>query len=255
MNKKLRYPMEAFALAIVLFSAGMKMAMLVGIGLIFGDVLQAVLSDFTTEESARSVSLLGAVITCAALYYMCVGVGIEPTAADIAAFAFLGILLMKHHEDRLKAEEEIDYNKLLFNDSVAYGLYVVAALVREYLAGAKIFEIELSKLGFVSGAFGKPMFGLIFAGVCIAIINRILDAQSKDDAAILVCVPAIILAVPFVWDNVPEIVGTLVGIVMTGVIYLYFRNKFLYREAKSYITGIPVETAALGMIYMIFSLL
>ena len=38
-NSSVFYPMEAFALAMVLYSGGMKEAMLAGLGLILGDVL------------------------------------------------------------------------------------------------------------------------------------------------------------------------------------------------------------------------
>ncbi len=255
MNKKLRYPMEAFALALVLFSQGMKAAMIVGIALVFGDVLQCMLSDISPKKLVYVVSGIGAVITCAAMFVMFAAIGVKPEVTEIAGYAALGILLAKHNVDRQKTGEVTDYNGVLLHDTCAYGIYVLAAAIREYLAGAAIFETGLEKFSYVSASFGKPMFALIFAGIVIALLNRILDAESEEYAGLWVCIPAILLAVPFVLDNVPELLGTILGILMTGVIYLTFRTKLRITTQRNNIAGVPVETAMLGMIYMIFSLL
>ena len=55
-NSSVFYPMEAFALAMVLYSGGMKEAMLAGIGLILGDVLLHVLQDNFRDKYQRAFS-------------------------------------------------------------------------------------------------------------------------------------------------------------------------------------------------------
>lgn len=247
--------MEAFALAMVLFSSGMKSAMIVGIALIFGDVLQAVLEESCSQEYRYTMKAVGAALTAGVMYLMHLAIGVTPENKALAGFMILGILLMKHQEDRSRQGEEADYNAILLADAIAYAAYVVAAIAREYLTGSAIYEIALPGSSLASRAFGKPMFALIFAALFIAILNRILKAESRENAALWVCLPVILLEIPFVWNNVPELLGSIVGVLMVGVIYLTFRKKFLLTDPQKHIAGIPVETAALGMIYMIVSLL
>lgn len=247
------YPMEAFALAMILFSSGMKTAMLVGIGLIFGDVLLYVLHENFDKTYRQAISGVGIIATAGVIGYILNYVGATLNAKTLLGLGALGIMLVKYHEDF--DEETPDYNKVLWSDSVAYIFYVLLAVVREYISGGVIYDVKLTKLGFMSHSFGKVMFALILAGLMLGIINLILKAESKKNAAVWVCVPVIILEAPFVWNNVPEWLGTVVAVVFMLVIYLTFRKKLASSKASSRLSGIPVELVTLGMMYMIFSLL
>ncbi len=252
--------MEAFALAMILFSSGMKLAMVVGIGVIFGDVLQYVLRENPVGRYEYSMQGAGAVITAAALYLMAGAAGFTVDGRMLAGFAMIGVLLMKHQEDRKheKAQDDstfTDYNDVLICDTIVYGAYVLMALVREYLTKGALYEISFTKLGFVSGAFGKPMSALIMTGLLIALLNRVLRAEASKGSSLWLCLPVILIEPAFVWDNVPETFGTIVGIAVTALIYLTFRSKFILTNTKDNIRELPLETVTLGMIYMIFSLL
>ncbi|MDD3369907.1 MAG: hypothetical protein PHP50_13680 [Lachnospiraceae bacterium] len=256
MTKQIKYPMEAFALAMVLFSAGMKEAMIVGIGLIFSDVLQCVLREFSNKQYGQTISGIGAALTCGVIYVMCTLAGIIPELKQVVGFAVLGLLLVKHNETKYGAEQaETDYNAILFADAIAYGVYVLFAAIREYLAGAAVFGYELAEAPVVSTAFGKPMIALVGAGLAVALINGLLKTKSEPNAALWVCVPAILLEVPFVWNHVPELAGMAVGVVTVGVVYLTLRKKLAFADTDNHLEGIPVEMVMLGIVYMIFSLL
>ncbi len=253
MTKQMKYPIEAFALAMVLFSSGMKLAMIVGIGLVFGDILLGVLREFSEKKAALAVSGIGAVLTAGAIYLMCVLVGITPEIRQIIGFVVLGILLVKHRET--EKEERPDFDSILSADACAYGIYVLLAVIREYFLGATIFGYTLPESAVISPSFGKPMFALIGAGIMIAVINRILKAESKSCEALWCCIPAIVLEVPFVWNHAPELVGSILGVGATAVIYLTLRKKLVFANTGKSIEGAPVELVMLGIIYMIFSLL
>ena len=257
MTKKMKYPMEAFALAAVLFSAGMKEAMIVGIGLVFGDVLQYVLREFFKKQYANTISAVGAALTCGAMYLMSVLVGITPGAKQVIGFAVLGLLLVKHQESKKDSDENTvtDYNAVLTADAIAYGFYVLLAIVREYLAGATIFGFNLPETAIVSSSYGKPMLALIGAGIMAALINRVLKADSDANAGLWVGIPAILLEVPFVWNHAPEWIGTIVGVAVVGVIYVTLRKKLVFSNTEKHIEGLSVELVMLGIIYMIFGLL
>ena len=251
------YPIEAFALAVVLFSSGMKEAMIVGIGLIFGDILLCVLSEFVSKQYMQTIRVITVVITCVTMNLMFSLVGITPDTKQMLGFAMLGILLMKHHEtvQEKNTTGVTDYNAVLLADSCAYGIYVLVAVIREYLAGAVIFGYTLPEVPVVSASFGKPMFALIFAGIAVALINRILHVTSDKDSALMVCTATILLEAPFVWNNVPEWGGTIVGMITVAVVYFTLRKKLVFSETEKHIEGTSVELVMLGVIYMIFSLL
>lgn len=252
MTRTKRYPAEAFALAMVIFSAGMKEAMLTGICLIFGDVLQCVLRQCFGDKYNRVVSALAAVVTGVAVYGMFLFAGLTPETWQLLGMGLLAVLMVRHDEGR---EGTPDYDNVLFSDSVAYGLYVLVAALREYLAGAKIFGFELFQAEIVSASFGKPMFALIFAGLMLAVINRILKSTSSEDAALWVGIPVIVLNIPFLWNHGSELLGQVIGIVTVAVVYVTLGRKLIFADTEEHMEGLPVHLVMLGIIYMVFGLL
>lgn len=257
MTKKLRYPIEVFALAAVLFSSGMKEAMIVGIGLIFGDILQYVLGEFFEKQYTQTIRAIGVAVTGGVIYLMCILTGMTPELKQVIEMVVICLLLVKHQDTMtsVNKKNEIDYNGILLADTCAYGFYVLLAIVREYLTNAAIFGFEMPEVSVVSASFGKPMFALIGAGIMIALINLVLRSNATPDAALWVAIPAIILEVPFVWNQGPEWLGMMIGILVVGVIYLTLRKKLIFSETEKHIEGVSVELVMLGIIYMIFSIL
>lgn len=252
MKRTKRYPAEAFALAMVIFSAGMKEAMPTGICLIFGDVLQCVLREWLGIKYNRVVSALAAAATGVLVYGMFIFSGLKPEIWQLAGMGLLAVLMVRYDEGRAGAP---DYDDVIFSDSVAYGLYVLLALLREYLAGAKIFGFELFQAGIVSASFGKPMLALIFAGLMIAVINRILKTTSSADTGLWVGLPVIFLNIPFVWNHGSELLGQIIGVVTVAVVYVTLGRKLIFADTEEHIEGLPVHLVMLGIIYMVFGLL
>ena len=252
MTRTKRYPAEAFALAMVVFSAGMKEAMLTGICLIFGDVLQCVLRECFGAKYNWVVSALAAVVTGVAVYGMFLFAGLTPETWQLFGMGLLAVLMVRHDEGR---EGTPEYDDVLFSGSIAYGLYVLVAALREYLAGANIFGFELFQAGVVSASFGKPMLALIFAGLTLAVINRILKTASSEDAALWVGIPVIFLNIPFVWNHGPELLGQIIGIATVAVLYVTLGRKLIFADTEKHIEGLPVHLVMLGIIYMVFGIL
>lgn len=254
MEKKIRYPIEAFALAMVLFSTEMKTAMLVGIALIFGDVLSCFL-----QEAAQEKGFNKAVAAQAASLVMAGGILVMLQQKELSWQLALSVAAIcaaqfKHACDNAETSE-YSYGDVLFADSIAYGAMVLLAVIREYLAGAEIFGYNLPEAAVGASVFGKPMFALIGTGLAIALVNRVLKTASTADAALWVCLPVIVLEIPFVWNNVPELLGTVVGALMVAVLYVTLRKKLVFSETLPHIAGVPVELAMLGMMYMVVTIL
>lgn len=249
MVNKVKYPIEAFALAMVLCSSSMKVAMLVGIALLAGDVLSHVLCEkLGNKQTAGIAGALGTAM------FLALALGLNHVTLElkvILTIAVLAALVGKHVLD----VEESDYDDVLFGDSIAYGALVMVAIVREYLANAAIFGYGLSAATVGSKAYGNAMMGLILGGLALALVNKILKTNGNKNAALWVCVPTILLEVPFVLKNVPEVLGMIVGMVVVGVMYYTFRNKLTFSDTCENAKEVPVEMVLLGMIYMVVTIL
>lgn len=252
MVKKYNYPLEAFALALVLFSSGMKEAMLTGIALIFGDVLISVLQE-KSEKSTKVIAGIGALIMVIVLAGIFSFTGVKTTAGMIFRFVILGVLLVKHAMDHEK--EEKDYDGILFADSMAYGMFVLVSILREYLSTKAIFGISLPKIAFCNSALGQTMYVLILGGLAIAILNQYLGSESNKDAGLWVCVPTFILETGLIFQNVLEADGKILGVVVVGI--LYFTYRYLLKKANlpKILEGVSIEMILLGVIYLVFSII
>lgn len=247
------YPIEAFALSMVLFSCGMKEAMITGIVVVFGDILLHVLHENINLSYKQAISAIGLVITTTAFYYSFLYAGLNIDAKTVLAFAAISVLLVKHHEDGI--EDVPDYNKTLLTDSIVYLLMGLLAVIREFLSKGEIFEMKLAKWGIMSHSYEKTMFALIFTGIIIAVLNAILHTPCKKNAAVWVCIPVILIDAPFIWNNVPEVIGYIVGVIFILIVYFTFRKYLVLSKISDNFKGIPVELMTLGMMYMIFSIL
>ena len=249
--------MEAFALAMVLYSGGMKEAMLAGIGLILGDVLLHVLQDNFRDKYTRAFSGMGILVTVAVLTYCRDMAGLPVDVKTLLGFGAMVLLLGKQHDDLEKAGADVvpDYNRILWADSVAYGFLVLLSMVREFMSGGSMFQVELTEWSILSHAYGSPMLALILAGIMLAATNAALKTEFKKDAALWVCIPTILLETPFVLNHVPEWLGTIIGVLFMLILYYTFRKKIFHPAVSKYFRGIPVELVTLGMMYMIFSIL
>lgn len=250
MVKKYSYPLEAFALALVLFSSGMKEAMLVGIALIFGDVLISVLAE---KGNVKKAAIIGAIIAAVAMAFMFVFTGAKLEAGIVLRFIILAVLLVKHALDH--AQEEKDYDAILFADSIAYATFVLVSILREYLSTSAIFKIALPKIAFCNSALGKTMYVLILGGIAIAILNEILKTEADEKSGLWICVPAFVLETGVLFQNVLEADGQILGIVVVGILYVTYRSLIKKVNLPKSLSNAPIEMIILGVIYLVFSII
>ena len=252
--------------------------MLAGIGLILGDVLLHVLQDNFRDKYQRAFSGMGILVTVAVLTYCWDMAGLPVDVKTLLGFGAMVLLLGKQHDDLEKACAVVansmsdqfaanteamkvggrfspDYNRILWADSVAYGFLVLLSMVREFMSGGSMFQVELTEWSILSHAYGSPMLALILAGIMLAATNAALKTEFKKDAALWVCIPTILLETPFVLNHVPEWLGTIIGVLFMLILYYTFRKKIFHPAVSKYFRGIPVELVTLGMMYMIFSIL
>lgn len=248
MEKNVRYPIEAFGLAMVLFSTGMKEAMLAGIAVVFGHVLMNVLFDNTGKAAKNVCEIVSGVLTAAAIVLMPMIAGVELTIWQRAAAVVIGVLIAKHGMD---AEGESDYNEILLADALCYGAMVLVAIIREYIGTGAIYTITLKKNTLISADLGRAMIALAAAGILLGIVNKIVNSGSAKNAALWVCIPVIILAAPYVKGDALVSVPMIIGMVIVLAVYLASRTLLQFSDNKENMDGVPVEMVLLGLIYLI----
>ncbi len=254
MVKKVKYPIEAFALAMVLFSTGMKEAVLVGISMIFSDVLLCVVHEKSKENNANLLAGICSFITVVAMSLMFTFTGEKLDGRQTICFILVAVLLFKHLKDNFEIKE-FDFDDILFTDSIVYASFIVLGLIREYCSTGKIFSLTLPKCWFVTSGLAHPMFALVIVGAIVAALNTYFKNETNDKAPLWVCLPIIILEVPIVIQNSLESDGKIFGIVITTILYLTYRKKIKDFRLPKWMQGIPAEMILLGIIYAVLSLL
>ncbi len=252
MEKNVRYPIEAFGLAMVLFSTGMKEAMLAGIAVVFGHVLMNVLFDNTGKNIRNVCIIVSGVLTAAVIVLLGIFADVEFTMWQRIAAAVIGVLIAKHGLD---TEEAPDFNEILLADALCYGAMVLVAIIREYISAGAVFTMALKHNTLISPELGRAMIALPAAGILLGIINRIVDSGNKKNAALWVCIPVILLEAPFVTDKAPAAVAVVIGMVITLAVYLASRTLLKFSDNRENMEGVPVEMVLLGLIYLVVAVI
>ena len=138
---KLRYPAEAFALGIILFSASMKEAFTAGILVIFSAVFAEFLKNLLNETiPAWSVKLCVAIATgtlCSSAFLIGFSYLGNELSTEAWSITFLVGLLCSYHtlSDRVNAE----YGELLYESALVWGFWILLAIIREFMGNGMIF--------------------------------------------------------------------------------------------------------------------
>ena len=253
---KLKYPAEAFALGIVLFSAGMREAFVSGILVILTVVFAELLKNLL-EKSLPDWSLKLCVYIAA---------GAVSASAFLTGFAALGILLdtgmwiitfvtgLLCAHQVLRGTIEADYGELLWESSIAWGFWILLAVAREFSATGQVFGNLIFKAGFQSAAFQETAFAFLAAGLALAFTNGILKKSSQGDNSLFVVIPVILLVRPFAMHTFGDLAGAFWTIAVSVVMFLSVKKTLKFsRPGKAY-RGLPAEMLAAGCIYMILSI-
>ncbi len=164
---KLRYPAEAFALGIVLFSAGMKEAFAAGILVIFTSVFAELLKNLL-EKAVPTWSLKlcvyiasGSVCASAFLAGFAVLGTVLTTELWIMVF-IVGLLCGKH---ALSGNTDGEYGELLLESAFVWGLWILFTVFREFLGMVFIVGLLCGKhalSGNTDGEYGELLLESAF---------------------------------------------------------------------------------------------
>lgn len=253
---KLRYPAEAFALGIILFSAGMKEAFAAGILVIFTSVFAELLKNLL-EKAVPAWSLqlcvyIASGSVCASTFL--VGFAVLGTAltTELWIMVFLVGLLCARHA--LSGNTEAEYGELLWESAIAWGLWILLAIFREFMGTGSIFGNTLLTASFQSKAFQQTIFAFLAAGLVLAFTNGILKKDCKGMNSLFPAIPAFILFHPFTVESFGGLPGTLWIIIVPVILFLSVKQTLKFARTGKAFRGLPVDMLAAGFIYMILSI-
>ena len=253
---KLKYPAEAFALGIVLFSAGMREAFAAGIlvilSVVFAELLKNLLEKILPAWSLRLCVYIASGAVCASVFL--VGFAALGTLLDTDVWLMTFVIGLLCAHQALRGDIEADYGDLLWESAIAWGFWILLAVAREFAAGGQIFGNTVLKLGFQSAAFGEVSFAFIAAGLVLAFTNGVLKKSSKGGLSQFIVVPVMALAPPFAAHFLGELAGWFWAFAVSVVLFESVKLTLRFsRPGKAY-RGLPVEMLAAGCIYMILSI-
>ena len=138
---KLKYPAEAFALGIVLFSRNMEEAfgagILVILAVVFAEFLKNLLEGAVPVWSLRLCVLIGTgAIAASAFLLGFSALGIRVDTGTWVMTAVIGLLAGKA---ALFGELEGDYGSIFYESGILWGFWILLGIVREFLSQGEIF--------------------------------------------------------------------------------------------------------------------
>ena len=163
----------------------------------------------------------------------------------------VGLLTAKHI---LTAEIDAEYGELFWETGIAWGFWILLATVREFCAGGSVFGNTILEASFQSKSFLDTTFGFLVAGLVLAFTNGVLKKRSRDTHSLLVVLPMVIFARPFVMESFGEIFGIIWTIAVPIVMFLSVKKTLKFARTGLAYRGFPCEMLAMGFIYMILSI-
>lgn len=258
---KVRYPMEAFALAMVIFSQNMRDALITGILILLLTTLGLVIDRLfgkTLPKWSRTACVLILMISLTYSLFQVVLIGvlgyeIENTAALF--HIFLGILIAKHI---IHSDPDTDYNRLLLEGAGAFAGLLIISIVREFMTNGAIYGFEIADFDFKSYGFSQAIMGFVLTGIGLAILNRIYykDTEtSQDSESFYVILPIVILIQPFIIDGINPTISTIITIVIVLLLVYSIKKYLVFSRISKEIKHMPVDLLSTGFVYMILSML
>ena len=254
---KLKYPAEAFAFGIVLFSAGMKEAFAAGIlvilATVFAEALRNLLKDWVPEWSLYLCVSIGTVAVCASVFllgFTALGIPVDNTGMWIMT-CILGLFIVKHV---LTGAIDGEYGELFWETAIAWGFWILLAVAREFFGAGTIFENSICQAEFQSKIFQDTMFGFLTAGMTLAFTNGVLKKKSANTHSLLVVIPLAVFMRPFAMESFGALLGQIWTIAVPIILFMSVKVTLKFARTSRAYKGLPVEMLAMGFIYMILSI-
>lgn len=241
---KVRYSLEAFALAFVLYTTGLELALVAGAIIVAATILGDVLAGMAGKTVGAVVAVIAAF---AALYFSVSYVGLGAgDYSDYVGAALVAVLIGKHVMDGVDAAST---GEILKQNYVALIILAVMALVREFLGGGAVFGYEVADFGVISSAYQNDYFGLIFGGLGIAAVNTIIKKEVKTES-LWVAVPVAVMAA-IAGASVSAVVAAVIAVVLL----ISVRGKLTFSCTGKYFACLPVEMISLGFLTMMLTVI
>jgi hypothetical protein len=256
---KAKYPIEAFALAMVVFSQNMRNALVSGVLILFistlGLVLDRLFGNKIPKWSRDSCNIILMVaLTYSIFQIVLIAVlGYEAQNMDYILHIFLGILIAKHIID---SDGNADYNHLLIEGAGAYATLLIISIIREFMAEGAIYGFKLVDLGLKSYGFSNVIMGFLLTGIGIATLNWIYnkDKHSINTNSLLIIIPVTLVMQPFTIDSISQASSMVVTIAIVLLLFYSIRKYLVFSRLSKEIKNLPVEMVSMGIIYMILSI-
>lgn len=250
---KIKYPIEAFALAMIIFSRNLKEALLTGMIILIVSLLGALFHNIIGRGlplwSRRACNFILVVALNYSLFKI-VLLGIFHIRLDESAtfiLIMIGVLIGKY----CLCTEELDIGRLLIEGACAFVAITAVGLVREFIAEGRIFGITIISLNFMSRAYQNIVFGFMFSGIAIAILNYFFDNKSKKWSSLWVVIPPFLINNPFVFRNMDESLSVLLTVLIALILFLSVKEYILFSKTSKDWRRLPVDLVAASIIYMI----
>ncbi|MBR5474168.1 MAG: hypothetical protein IKU83_02025 [Lachnospiraceae bacterium] len=252
---KTKYPVEAFALAMILCTLTVSKAATTGILLILGTVAGMLARVILGEEKRmQEVELMTTFFAVFGVLYLVdlYVFGVTDTWQSIFAVAILAMMAAKHVWGMMEDECE-DYKEVVKQSFVAYAVMLVIALFREALGAGTVLGYDLPEFSLISSGYTHTMFGFIFAGLGIAVVNWFFKMDAGDAEASLIIVPVAVLATPFAIDSIPNVLSIILAAFLVIIYLVSVKGRLIFSDVPNTFKGMPIELVAVGIVYMILS--
>ena len=237
------YPMEAFALAMIVFTLNMQEAMLTGVILLFttvlGMIVYQILDSLLPSWSSKASTAIFIVAVNISLHHIIVnwyfqyGSDIQGSLLQLA----VGLLVAKY----VVLKEEFDYGRLLYEGALAYIGLILIGLFREFMAFGSVFNYQLANYGFMTESFLNVIIGLLLSGISIAILNHMFDYEVQGEESLWVLIPVVLLYQPFVIEAIPELISALIAITATIILMYSVRMYLVFSNINRHFKKLPIE--------------
>ena len=254
---KLKYPAEAFALGMVLFSRNMEEAFAAGIlvilAVVFAEFLKNLLEGAVPVCSLRLCVLIGTgAIAASAFLLGFSALGIRVDTGTWVMTAVIGLLAGKA---ALFGELEGDYGSIFYESGILWGFWILLGIVREFLSQGEIFgNLLLENAPFFSQSFQSTAFGFLAAGLALAFTNGILKKRSSGTQSLLLVVPAVIFSRPFEMVTFGGVIAFIWTVGVSVLLFLSVARMIRFSSAGPRFRGLPLEMLSMSFIYLILSI-
>lgn len=255
-NVRSQYPAEAFALAIILFSSRMTDAFAAGVllllSVVLADCLKHFLEPFIPAWSLRLCVCVASGSFCASVFligFAALGTLLD-TSVWIGTFA-AGLLCARFV---LRDGTGTSYGELFGAAAIIWGIWILCAAVREYFTAGSVAGYVLFQTPFQSSTLSEPAFSFLTAGLTLALTNRLMGKDCREQNSLYAAIPVFLLLHPFTVRIFGEAAGFLITAAVPALLFLSVRRTLRFSCTRSSFRGLPADLTAAGFIYMILSI-